>query len=67
MMFVRENIKFLHKHYIYLVKEERNEHLHILIHHDLEYLPPLELENNEKDLDVGQDDHLLSFYCIGFC
>jgi len=28
MMFVRENIKFLHKHYIDLVKEERDEHLH---------------------------------------
>ena len=61
MMFVRENIKFLHKHYIDLVKEERDEHLHTLIHHELQYLPPLELEDDEKELDVGQDDHLLNF------
>ena len=36
MLFVRENIKFFHKHYIDLVKEERDEHLHTLIHHELQ-------------------------------
>jgi len=37
MIFVRENINFLHKHYIDLVKEERDEHLHASIHHELEF------------------------------
>ena len=53
--------EFNPKHYIDLVKEERDEHLHTLIHHELQYSPPLELENDEKELDVGQDDHLLNF------
>jgi len=29
--------------------------------YELEFLPPLELEDNEKELDVVQDDHLLNF------
>jgi len=53
--------EFNPKHYIDLVKEERDEHLHTLIHNELQYLPHLELENDEKELDVGQDDHLLNF------
>ena len=61
MMFVKENINFLHKHYIDLVKEERDEHLHASIHQELEFLPPLELQNDTDELDVGQDDHLLNF------
>jgi len=53
MMFVRENIKILHKHYIDLAKLESDEHLHNLIHHELEFLPPLELENDEKEMLVA--------------
>ncbi len=61
MMFVKENINFLRKHYVDLVKEERDEHLHASIHQELEFLPPLELPPALDELEVGQDDHLLNF------
>ena len=61
MMFIRENIKFLRKHYVSLARGEREAHLHELIEYELEYLPPLHEEEDDSDEDVGQDDHLLEF------
>jgi hypothetical protein len=53
MMFVKENAKFLHKHYCELAKQEREEHLHQLVGLELQYLPPLK---EDAPLDVGKDD-----------
>ena len=61
MMYIRENIRYLHKHYVDLAKAEREAHLHDLIEYELEYLPPLGKDEDEKTIDVGQDDHLLEF------
>ena len=62
MMYVRENIRYLRKHYVEWTKAEREDHLHDLIQYELEYLPPLNVVSEDEDeLDVGQDDHLLDF------
>ena len=37
MMFVRENLKFLHKHYYKLKKEETEVHLHPMVEHEMKY------------------------------
>ena len=49
----------LPKHYRGLAKAETEPSLHFLVDLEMEYLPPL--PNEEEDLDVGQDDHLLVF------
>ena len=56
MMFVRENLRFLHQHYVELAKEERDEHLHNLVKYELAYLPPLPDEENVDKIDVGGED-----------
>ena len=62
MMYVRENIRYLRKHYVELTKAEREAHLHDLIQYELEYFPPLNVVSEDEDeLDVGQEDHLLDF------
>ena len=64
MMYIRENIRFLRKHYVELAKAEREAHLHDLIEYELEYLPSLNVvseDEGENELDVGQEDHLLEF------
>lgn len=61
MMFVRENIRFLRKHYVELAKAERDANLHDLIEYEMEYLPPLHGNEKEDGIDVGQDDHLVEF------
>ena len=64
MMYVRENIRYLRKHYVELAAAEREAHLHDLIEYELEYLPSLNVvseDEGENELDVGQEDHLLEF------
>ena len=61
MMFIRENVRFLRKHYVSLASGEKEAHLHDLIEYELEYLPPLHEEEHDSDEDVGQNDHLLEF------
>ena len=56
MMFVRENLRFLHQHYVELAKEEKDEHLHNLVKYELAYLPPLPDEENVDKIDVGGED-----------
>mgnify|MGYP006216102695 CR=1 FL=1 len=55
MIFIKENLRLLHKHYCQLVKKEKEEHLHYLVDLDCKFLPPLP-EQEDKDIDVGQDD-----------
>jgi hypothetical protein len=61
MMFVKENAKFLRKHYCALAKQEMEPHLHHMIELELQYLPPLKEEQEEITLDVGKDDCHLEF------
>jgi len=61
MMFVKENAKFLHKHYCALAKQEREPHLHHLVELELEYLPPWKEQEKQIPLDVGKDDCDLEF------
>lgn len=62
MMYVRENIRYLRKHYVELAKVGREPHLHDLVQFELQYLPSLNAVSDDEDkLDVGQDDHLLNF------
>jgi len=60
IIFVRENIKYLRKHYCKLAKEETESHSHFLVDLELEHLPSLVGEEEEEG-DVGQNDHLLEF------
>ena len=61
MMFVRENMNYLRKHYVKLACVGREEHLHDLARLELQYFPPLRKEEEWNNLDVGQDDHALDF------
>jgi hypothetical protein len=59
VMFVKENTKFLHKHYRVLAKAETESSMHFLVDLKMMYLPPR--PNEEDEIGVGQDDHLLVF------
>ena len=61
MIFVRGNISHLRKNYMDLEKAEREVDLHDLMQYELEYLPPLEEDEDENKIDAGQDDHLFDF------
>jgi hypothetical protein len=60
IMFIKENMKFLRKHYSKMMKEETEQHLHFLIDMELEFFPH---HKNELpvDINVGQDDDKLNF------
>ena len=61
MMFVRENMKFLRKHYVRLACADREDHLHEFVRFEMEYFPPLRRGEEMAEVDVGQEDHLLDF------
>ena len=48
------------KNYGKLANEETESHSHFLVDLELEYLPPLVVEEEEEG-DAGQNDHLLEF------
>jgi hypothetical protein len=60
MMFVKENLVFLRKHYRSLRKKETLKDLHHLVDLEFNYLIAMN-EDNEEDIDVGKNDHLLDF------
>ncbi len=60
MMFVKENLVFLQKHYRSLRKKETLKDLHHLVDLEFNYLIAMN-EDNEEDIDVGKHDHLLDF------
>ena len=60
MMFVKENLVFLGKHYCSLRKKETLKDLHHLVDLEFNYLIAMN-EDNEEDIDVGKNDHLLDF------
>jgi hypothetical protein len=59
MMFVKENLVFLHKHYRELRKKETVKELHHLVNLEFNYL--IAMDEDDKDIDVGKNDHLLGF------
>ena len=59
-MFVKENLVFLQKHYRSLRNKETLKDLHHLVDLEFNYLIAMN-EDNEEDIDVGKNDHLLNF------
>jgi hypothetical protein len=59
MMYVKENLLFLRKHYCSLRKKEMSKDLHHLV--DLEFNYLIAMDEYDKDIDVGENDHLLDF------
>ena len=62
-MYTKENLRFLHKHYVTLAKKEADDSLHKMLELDVKYLPPIDDEGWEGkgEVDAGQHDHLLVF------
>jgi hypothetical protein len=60
MMYVKENLLFLRKHYPPLRKKETFKDLHHLVDLEFIYLIAMD-EDNEEDIDIGKNDHLLEF------
>jgi hypothetical protein len=59
MMFGKENLVFLHKHYRELMKKETVKELHHLVNLKFNYL--IAMDEDDEDIDVGKNDHLLDF------
>ena len=59
MMYVKENLLFLRKHYCSLRKKEMSKDLHHLV--DLEFNYLIATDECDEDIDVGENDHLLDF------
>ena len=59
MMCVKENLLFLQKHYHPLRKKEMLKDLHHLV--DLEFNFLIAMDEDDKDIDIGKNDHLLDF------
>jgi hypothetical protein len=59
MMFVKENLVFLRKHYPELRKKETVNELHHLVNLEFNYL--IAMDEEDEDIDVGKNDHLLDF------
>ncbi len=60
MMYLKENLLFLQKHYHLLRKKETLKDLHHLVDLEFNYLIAMD-EDDEEDIDVGKNDHLLEF------
>jgi hypothetical protein len=59
MMSIKENLVFLCKHYPELKKKETVKELHHLVNLEFNYL--IAMDEDNKDIDVGKNDHLLDF------
>ncbi len=44
IMYTKENLRFLHKHYVTLAKKEADDSLHKMLELDVKYLPPIDDE-----------------------
>jgi hypothetical protein len=60
MMYVKENLLFLQKHYHSLRKKETLKDLHHLVDLEFNYLIAMD-EDDKEDTDIGKNDHLLEF------
>jgi hypothetical protein len=56
IMFITENLSILHKYNGSLSKHDTTEHKYFLIKLDKTYLPPLEEEDGDDHIDVGQNN-----------
>ncbi len=59
MMYVKENLLFLLKQYRPLRKKEMLKDLHHLV--DLEFNYLIAMDEDDEDIDIGKNDHLLDF------
>jgi hypothetical protein len=58
LMYIRENLSFLHKHYVSLATEDRGAIESDLIEIEKEYLPPLECLGGDIDVGQAEFDHV---------
>jgi hypothetical protein len=61
IMFVKENLSILHKHYHTLAMKEKYDSRQLMVEYEMNYLPSLkglslEDDNNREIIDVGQMD-----------
>ncbi len=59
-MYVKENLLFRQKHYRPLRKKETLKDLHHLVDLKFNYFIAMD-EDDEEDIDIGKNDHLLEF------
>ncbi len=59
MMFGKENLVFLHKHYCELRKKDTVKELHHLVNLKFNYL--IAMDEDDEDIDFGKNDHLSDF------
>jgi hypothetical protein len=59
MMYVKENLAFLRKHYCELRKKETVKELHHLVNLEFNYL--IAMDEDYEDIDVGKNNPLLDF------
>jgi hypothetical protein len=60
MMYVKENLVLLCEHYHELRKEANVKELHHLV--NVEFNNLIAMDEDDKDFDVGKNNHLLDFY-----
>ena len=61
IMFIKENMKFLKKHYLKLKKAETEVPLHHLVEFEMTFFPDFDEDLEEKKIDVGANDDKLVF------
>ena len=59
MMFAKENLVFLRKHYHELRKKETVKELHHLVNLKFNYL--IAMDEDDQEFDVSKNNHLLDF------
>eukprot|EP00956_Cyclotella_meneghiniana_P040792 scaffold205154_cov36-Cyclotella_meneghiniana.AAC.1 len=61
IMFIKENMKFLSKHFSKLRKAETEVHLHHVVDIEATFFPDFDEDLKEHKIDVGANDHKLVF------
>ncbi|KAL3775669.1 hypothetical protein ACHAWO_002698 [Cyclotella atomus] len=62
IMYIKENMRLLKKHYSKLRKAEVESHSHFLVDMEMKFFPELDTEFAEANADYGQNDHKLGFF-----
>ena len=61
MMYTKENLLFLQKHYRPWRKKKMLKDLHHLVDLEFNYLIAMDMDEEDADIDIGKNDHLLDF------
>jgi hypothetical protein len=60
-MYTKENLLFLQKHYRPWRKKKMLKDLHHLVDLEFNYLIAMDMDEEDADIDVCKNDHLLDF------